>query len=482
MKKILAFTAALAIASIMLVAPVGSAATIGDFNYTVNPIAIELGPLSPNALPNGLPLCRSATLGNIVCYTPKFIKKAYEFPSTLDGSGQTIVIVDAFGSPTIASDLAIFDASFGLPNPPSFTIFCGNSPTPFDISTCPTVNLNANNLHHDQAGWAVETSLDVEYAHAMAPGANIVLDVASTSFGNAINSAETAAIAAFPGAIFSQSFGIPEALLNGNAGQVNQAETNYANGVAVGDTFFASAGDFGATQGTLSTSQASYPASSPENTGVTGTQGSPYNATGTLQPCPTSTPFSCTSGLSAYHGPCVLGRTIPPNCIPDGYGGEQVWNENFDGVTAATGGAPSLLFGAPSYQTGLGLTARGPDVDYNAAVDGGVLVVNTSVLGFSVLFIVGGTSAGSPQWAGIAALVNEARANASKGPIGGNLNTALYSIYHSARYASDFRDITVGNDQLAGTTLGYSAGPGYDLVSGIGSPIVDQLIVDLTAA
>lgn len=465
-----------------MLTPVGVSAVTSSFNYSPNLYYSLLGPAT--TVPQGIPLCKSSSLGNIVCYTPSFIKKAYEYPSTatLDGSGQTIVIVDAFGSSTISSDLALFDSVFGISAPPSFTIFCGNSPTPFDISTCPTVNLNANNLHHDQAGWAVETSLDVEYAHAMAPGANIVLDVASTSFGNAINSAETAAIAAFPGAIFSQSFGIPEALLNGNAGQVNQAETNYANGVAVGDTFFASAGDFGATQGTLSTSQASYPASSPENTGVTGTQGSPYNATGTLQPCPTSTPFSCTSGLSAYHGPCVLGRTIPPNCIPDGYGGEQVWNENFDGVTAATGGAPSLLFGAPSYQTGLGLTARGPDVDYNAAVDGGVLVVNTSVLGFSVLFIVGGTSAGSPQWAGIAALVNEARANASKGPIGGNLNTALYSIYHSARYASDFRDITVGNDQLAGTTLGYSAGPGYDLVSGIGSPIVDQLIVDLTAA
>lgn len=465
-----------------MLTPVGVSVVTSSFNYSPNLYYSLLGPAT--TVPQGIPLCKSSSLGNIVCYTPSFIKKAYEYPSTatLDGSGQTIVIVDAFGSSTISSDLALFDSVFGISAPPSFTIFCGNSPTPFDISTCPTVNLNANNLHHDQAGWAVETSLDVEYAHAMAPGANIVLDVASTSFGNAINSAETAAIAAFPGAIFSQSFGIPEALLNGNAGQVNQAETNYANGVAVGDTFFASAGDFGATQGTLSTSQASYPASSPENTGVTGTQGSPYNATGTLQPCPTSTPFSCTSGLSAYHGPCVLGRTIPPNCIPDGYEGEQVWNENFDGVTAATGGAPSLLFGAPSYQTGLGLTARGPDVDYNAAVDGGVLVVNTSVLGFSVLFIVGGTSAGSPQWAGIAALVNEARANASKGPIGGNLNTALYSIYHSARYASDFRDITVGNDQLAGTTLGYSAGPGYDLVSGIGSPIVDQLIVDLTAA
>src|SRR6266702_2513528 len=482
MKKILAIST-LTIAALMLTPMgIGPVTSLFNFNYTPSLQFVQVGPLT--TMPQGIPLCKSSSLGNIVCYTPSFIKKAYEYPSTatLDGSGQTIVIVDAFGSSTISSDLALFDSVFGISAPPSFTIFCGNSPTPFDISTCPTVNLNANNLHHDQAGWAVETSLDVEYAHAMAPGANIVLDVASTSFGNAINSAETAAIAAFPGAIFSQSFGIPEALLNGNAGQVNQAETNYANGVAVGDTVFASAGDVGATQGTLSTSQARSAASSPEDTGVTGTQRSPYTATGTLQPCPTSTPFSCTSGLSAYHGPCVLGRTIPPNCIPDGYGGEQVWNENFDGVTAATGGAPCLLFGAPSYQTGLGLTARGPDVDYNAAVDGGVLVVNTSVLGFSVLFIVGGTSAGSPQWAGIAALVNEARANASKGPIGGNLNTALYSIYHSARYASDFRDITVGNDQLAGTTLGYSAGPGYDLVSGIGSPIVDQLIVDLTAA
>src|SRR5207249_2624952 len=80
-----------------------------------------------------------------------------------------------------------------------------------------------------------------------------------------------------------------------------------------------------------------------------------------------------TSGLSSYHGPCVLGRTIPPNCVPDGYGGEQVWNEPSFG--SATGGAPSLLFVVPSYQAGLGLSARGPDVDYNAAIDGGVLVV-----------------------------------------------------------------------------------------------------------
>ncbi len=450
------------------------------YQYLNIPIALQSMNLSAVA-PSGIPLCKSASLGNIVCYTPSFIKKAYEYPSTstLDGTGQTIVIVDAFGSSTISSDLATFDAVFGIAAPPSFTIFCGDSPTPFVTSTCPTVNLNNRNTFHDAAGWAVETSLDVEYAHAMAPGANIVLDVAATSSGNAINQAEAAAVAAFPGAIFSQSFGVPEGLISGNNAQVLQAESVYANGTAAGDTFIASAGDSGATFGT-NTSQASFPASDPLNTGVTGTQGLPYNATGTLEPCPTSTPFSCTSGLSAFHGPCILGRTVPPNCIPDGYGGEQVWNE--PSFEAATGGAPSLLFGVPTYQSGLGLSSRGPDVAYNAAVDGGVLVVNTSVLGVTVLFIVGGTSAGSPQWAGIVALADQARADLGKGPIGGNFNPTLYSIYHSARYAADFHDITVGNDQLVGTPIGYSAGIGYDLSSGIGSPIVDQLIVDIAAA
>ena len=477
MKKILTLTA-LVVATLMLSAPLGVGAVLSDFHYSPSLSYVQLGPAS--TLPQGIPLCKSASLGNIVCYSPSFVKKAYEFPSTstLDGSGQTIVIVDAFGSPTIASDLALFDTRFGISAPPSFTIFCGNSPTPLDPSTCPVVNINVN-PKHDEFGWTIETSLDVEYSHAMAPGANIVLDVAATSSGNAINDAETAAIAAYPGAIFSQSFGIPEIFLagNGNPGQVSQAQANYANGVAKGDTFFASAGDTGADFG-FGVAMANFPGSDLHNTAVTGTQGLPYNATGTLQPCPTSTPFSCTSGLSSYHGPCVLGRTIPPNCIPDGYGGEQVWNEPSFG--AATGGAPSLLFGVPSYQAGLGLTARGPDVAYNAAVDGGVLVVYGG-FGSPVFFIVGGTSAGSPQWAGITALANQARANLGKGPIG-DLNPTLYSIYHSARYATDFHDITVGNDQLVGSSVGFSAGAGYDVASGIGSPVVDQLIVDLAAA
>ena len=477
MKKILAITT-LTITALMLV-PVGIITVSASFDYVPGVQWVNLGPLATTN-PNGLPLCRSSTLGNIVCYSPSMIRKAYNYPSTLDGSGQTIVLVDAFGSPTIASDLATFDRVFHIPAPPSFTIFCGDSPTPFDTSTCPTVNLTGGNAKHDPFGWTIETSLDVEYAHAMAPGANIVLDVADTSSGNSLNQAETSAIAAFPGAIFSQSFGIPEIFLrhNGNPGQIKQAETNYANGVAQGDTFLASAGDSGATFG-FTTPMANYPGSSSFNTAVTGTQGLPYNATGTLQPCPTSTPFSCTSGLLSYHGPCVVGRTIPPNCKADGYGGEQVWNEPSFG--AATGGAQSLLFGVPTYQSGLGLTTRGPDVDYNAAIDGGVLVVYGAI-GGPFLFIVGGTSAGSPQWAGIVALANQARAGVSKGVIGGNLNTDLYAIYHSATYTSDFHDITVGNDQLVGTPVGFAATTGYDVASGIGSPNVANLIADLTTA
>src|SRR2546425_5625080 len=475
MKKILTLSALIATA-LMLATPLGVGTIVSDFHYSPSLSYVQLGPLT--TLPQGLPLCKSASLGSIVCYTPKFIKKAYEYPSTatIDGAGQTIVIVDAFGSPTVESDLALFDSLFGIPAPPSFTIFCGNSPKPFDTSTCPHVNINTNPMH-GVFSWTIETSLDVQYAHAMAPGANIVLDVAATSSGNAINEAEAAAIAAFPGAIFSQSFGIPEIFLTANNGQIMQAQTNYASGVAKGDTFFASAGDTGADFG-FGTEMSNFPPSPPQNPAVTGTQGLPYNATGTLTPCPTSTPFSCTSGLSSYHGPCVLGRTVPPNCVPDGYGGEQIWNEPSFG--AATGGAPSIIFGVPSYQTGLGLSARGPDVDYNAAIDGGVLVVYGG-LGSPVLFIVGGTSAGSPQWAGIIALANQARASLGKGPIG-DLNPVLYGIYHSARYATDFHDITVGNDQLVGSSVGFSAGTGYDVASGIGSPIVDQLIVDLAAA
>src|SRR2546421_11294669 len=112
MKKILT-ASALVVSAIMLATPLGVGTVFSDFNYSPSLSYVQLGPLT--TLPQGLPLCRSASLGSIVCYSPNFIKKAYHFPSTaaLDGAGQIIVIVDAFGSPTIANDLALFDTVFG---------------------------------------------------------------------------------------------------------------------------------------------------------------------------------------------------------------------------------------------------------------------------------------------------------------------------------------------------------------------------------
>ncbi|QQG49323.1 MAG: S53 family peptidase [archaeon] len=414
--------------------------------------------------PQGIPLCGSGG-GKIVCYSPSFISKAYDFPSSLNGSGQTILIVDAYGSPTIAADLATFDAYFGLPAPPSFTVFCGNG-------GCPA--FTPGDYKHDVIGWGVETSLDVEWAHAMAPQADIVLVVASSSSGNAINDAEAAAIALYPGSIISQSFGIPEPYVHNNNAQVMQAHLNYIAAAAANDTVLASAGDSGGSNG-FGFTNALFPASDPYVTGVGGTMGNPYNATGTLSPCAAN--MTCTSGLSTYLGPCTNPRLALPNCTPVGYGGEQVWNEISFG--AATGGAPSILFtSVPGYQSGLGLTSRTtPDVAYNAAIDGGVLV-KASFLSAAGYFVVGGTSAGSPQWAAIFALVNQARAIASLGSIG-FANPTLYGLT-AGQKTNDFHDILLGNNMLGGVLPGFSAGAGYDKTTGWGTPVVANLTSDLS--
>jgi len=435
----------------------------GDFIYPKRVPYVQVDP-SIN-LPDGMPYCRTGSGRRLICYGPSFVRKAYNFPSTLDGTGQTILIVDAFGSPTIENDLALFDAVFKIPAPPSFTILC-----PED--GCPVYD--PTDTHHGEVSWTIETSLDVEYAHAMAPGANIVLVVASTSSGNAINAAEARAIQLYPGSIMSQSFGIPEIVVHGNNAQLMQAEKNYAAAEQAGITVLASAGDTGATNG-FGTANALFPASDPLVLAVGGTEGNPYPTPGTATlSCPAG--MTCSAGLATVAGPCssVNGFLTSP-CTPVGYGGEQVWNEPFFAPGSTTGGAPSLLFPVPSYQDGLGLSSRTtPDVSYNAAIHGGVLVANSSVLGFPVFFIVGGTSAGSPQWAAIIALANQA----AGGPLG-FLNPAIYKLARSSAYATDFHDIKVGNNQMPGTPVGFNAGTGWDDASGWGTPNVAKLIPDL---
>jgi subtilase family serine protease len=370
------------------------------------------------------------------CRSPQELQQAYDFPAGLDGTGQTITIYDAYGSPTIAADLESFDAYYGIPDPPSFTV---------DVAPPAPGSTGGSG---DTVGWGVETSLDVEYAHAMAPGANIVLVVAASDNNDDLNAAQAYAFPKYPGAIVSQSFGDWET--DATAGDSFQQQHKlFVKATALGDTLIASTGDAGATwtqyTGTTGPALAAYPASDPLVTSVGGTMGDPYPE-GLYDP------------------------------LTQGYGGEQVWNEpDFD---AAGGGAPSVLFRTPLYQLGLTRyhTRTIPDVSYNAAILGGV-----AVFASPYVYLVGGTSAGSPMWASIIAITDQLRQQAHRSRLG-YANAALYAIGRNPFQArNDFHDITVGNNALD-SPIGFDANRGYDLATGFGTPDVAHLVRDLAAS
>ncbi len=425
------------------------------------------------------PYCNIGVI--IMCYTPEDLHVAYNYPSTLTGAGQTIVLLDAFGYPEIQSDLNTFDAVFGLPAI-TLQIVCQGG-------TCPTFHPR----NADEVSWAHEISLDVEYSHAMAPGAHLVLFVAKNDDVLNLEKAAKEAVEMFPNSILSQSFGIPElALLGAPSSYVSAVlrtgESAYSLAAETGTTVFASAGDYGAANNAygFSTPNPSYPSSSPLVTAVGGTEGNPYYFGSTA----TCSGAVCSTGLVAFKNTaaCALTNPSPPptaTCTPVGYGGEQVWSEaNFQvgGFGVASGGAPSLLFGVPSYQNGLGLTSRAtPDVSYDAAVDGGVLTYWSAVPSEAGFYITGGTSAGSPQWASITALADQL-SQEHGGTTVGFLNPALYTIGKTpAVYASTFHDITVGTNAAYPSPIGFGATPGWDDASGWGTPNVANLVPWLVA-
>jgi hypothetical protein len=430
-------SAAIGAGALLALSLVGAAAAdrSSHSRYVVNPPVVKLGPVSSMRAASEPMQCRGFN-----CYGPEDIREIYDIPSgpgAPDGKGQTIIVVGAFGSPFIEEDLAAFNKEFELPDPPSFTIIGPNGSG--DWENDPVVQ-----------SWLFELTLDVEWAHAIAPGADIVLVVAKDDEARSITRAIARAVRKYPGAILSQSFASDETFVKRGFIDNKSLHRVYSGATALGLTLVAGSGDLGAGGYEGTGIVAAYPASDPLVTAVGGTQGDPWP-----------------NGLW--------------NDNPGGYGAEAAWNETFP-FQGATGGAPSQLFPAPSYQSGLtGYSKRTvPDVAYNASVAGGVLAVIAANQGGGT-FISGGTSAGAPQWSGIFALANQLREQAGKGPLG-QANPALYEIYQGSGYADSFHDITVGNNVFDPAVGGFEAGPGYDLTTGIGTPNVAKLLPQLVEA
>src|SRR6185369_2057348 len=168
---------------------------------------------------------------------------------------------------------------------------------------------------------------------------------------------------------------------------------------------------------------------------------------------------------------------------------ERVWNDSVDdGAVIGGGGGKSQYFKKPSWQTGPGVPNDGardvPDISFSASADH----VGYLVMSKGSMTAVGGTSASAPVFAGMVTLINQAQVSKGLTAGLGNINPMLYSLAQSAPGA--FHDTTVGDnkvpceigspDCVGGTTTGYSAGPGYDLASGLGSVDLTNLVAAWT--
>ena len=468
--------------------------------YSVSPPLVFIGP----SLVGGVPFCFSGSAGSVMCYPPNFLKTAYDFPVGLDGTGSTIVIVDAFGSPTVQSDLNIYDTTFGLPAT-TVQILCPPTWTGAATDQCPVTTIGDLSTAPNAAlcgavGWAEETTLDVTQSHGLAPGAKIVLVVASDCFDTSILAAQQAVVSqkSLKGSIMSQSFGQGEDQLAFDPpGFQAQADAMYQTATNNKWTILASSGDFGAETDYPSTTLIpSWPATNPNTIAAGGTQGYPFGGTYGFPPGAGHT-FSCAAGATCNTGLVVINGGAngcgtatrpgePSSCVPVSYGGEGAWNEyNWRASPSSTGGGISTLYSRPTYQSSLpnsfttllGATdsATGkrliPDVSFNSAVSGGVL----AWLGFlgPEWAVFGGTSASSPALAAEIALMNQVNG----GPVG-FITPAIYNLAQSSLYSRAFHDIVQGNNSAtAGSPYdGFRAGTGYDLTTGWGTPDVASFI------
>jgi subtilase family serine protease len=397
----------------------------------------------------------------INCYSPNQLEQAYGmnslFNEGLNGSGRTIVIVDSFGSPTIQNDLASFDQEFGIAAPPSLDVIQPDGPVPtFDPTDSTMVN------------WAVETSLDVEYSHAMAPGANILLvetpvaETEGTTGFPEIVAAENYVINHNLGDVISQSFGASEPTFPSRL-SIFGLRSAYINAALHNVTVLGSSGDAGPTDETTD-----------------GTDFFPFR----INSWPSSDPLVTSVGGTMLSLDANGNRLAP----------DVVWNDTFNqnvtGPTpspAAGGGGLSAVFSRPSYQNSVAGVVRGsrgtPDVSLSAAVNGGALVfVSFGPFAPGGFLIVGGTSEASPLFSGIVAVADQAAGHRL-----GQLNPTLYGLGDNRN--SGIVDVSGGNNTVAFTNTtqfpgtftvqGFSASHGYDLATGLGTPDGPRLVQEL---
>lgn len=499
-------------ASVLVLALVaGSArAGVGGGVQAVAPLAFKApgGPIKVQASwlqrSSGWSGCTAGPGGAIHCYLPSDIRQAYGVDQVSEqGDGQTIVLVDSYGDPMAAQELQVFHDALmpGAPSPNFDQVYPLGKP---DYSHA---NPNAQGLSGPgaAAGWAEEAALDVQWAYAIAPKAHIVLmamppaeTLGVQGFPN-IFKAISRAIDTYPsGTVFSMSLAVTEQTFGGAAAvQTAKFDKVFEKGIAKGDSFFGASGDSGTLgyakqhkqNATYPFPTVEWPTSSPYVTSVGGTQlqfGWTWNPQSDV-------PVTADGGLNPDYF----------NWNATDTNTNVVWNESW--LPAATGGGPSAIYPRPSWQDSvasvIGGDQRGvPDVSWNAAVNGGVLVVLLSFLPADQqgIYIFGGTSAATPQVAALTALLNEHRASLNEDPIG-DLASALYSAS-----SGDFNDVAPihqgaigvlsgdltsntmfdyngnGNAVTVGSVPGSPTLPGWDMTTGFGTPWAPNFINDLS--
>jgi len=407
--------------------------------------SVDLADLTAQVLSSTKILSGGTTSLPSSAFTPAQIRQAYGVNSiTLaggkkaDGSGTTIAIVDPGNDPTIVPDLAAFDTKFGISAPPSFKVvnqFGSTNPATLPVSDPYT---------------SEEIALDVEWAHAIAPGASILLVEVNDPFSpNSFGSLDPTEM--FLGNQYARSQPNVVVVSNswGGSEEFGESATDPIFTTPSGHSgvqFVFSAGDSGGP--------ASYPSASPNVLSVGGTvlklSGGNYSS---------ETVWNLASGSEAGAG----GGGQSAALVNDGSG-------NISDVFP--------LESVPNYQAGLGLTGRGtPDISYDAV---NYPIYDSFSFGSATPWgVVNGTSAGAPQVSALIAIADQGRALVGKGPL-----TNVQSIIYNKSFASDFTDITNGNNDFFGGGLGITgnkAVAGYDLASGLGTPKANLLIAGLVA-